>query len=69
MRDCFNCKYEPEWSGMSDHPKYPSRTGRCKWDKKLPAIPAVISISRPRLIVIYSDNSGVEENCKAWEGK
>ena len=67
-KTCLNCKFEPEWGdwyGGEDHPR---RTGKCRWDGKLPLMPTTHSINiRP--ISRHSDDSGVVTRCRTWAAK
>ena len=67
MKSCLDCKYEPDWSPIVGK-EYPRRTGACKWGKKLPAIPKPFLFVR-NAITRHADDSGVPENCAAWEAK
>ena len=67
MKDCLSCLYEPVW-GPTTGIEYPRRSGLCKWDKPMPKMPGVF-ILRKEAIVRYSDNSGIQKGCKAWEPK
>jgi len=67
MNNCLNCKYEPDWSEQTGR-EYPRRHGKCKWNKDIPALPAVYRISIES-IERYSDDSGIPRWCKTWEPK
>ena len=70
MKNCLDCKYEPEWGetkALSSN--YPRRYGRCKWAGEIPVLPAVYSLAPARKVIRYSDDSGIETHCKAWEAK
>lgn len=67
MKDCLSCLYEPEW-GPPTGTEYPRRFGRCRWNKPIPKLPKVF-ILRNEGITRYSDDSGVAQNCQAWEPK
>ena len=67
-KNCLNCKYEPSWSDWSGG-EYSKCSGACKWDDDaIPALPAVIHITiKP--VFRYSDDSGIERNCRTWASK
>jgi len=65
--NCLNCKYEPNWPDPVGK-TYPRRTADCQWNKPMPPLPGVIKFIREP-VTRYSDNSGIIENCKAWEPK
>lgn len=67
MKNCLNCKYEPDWRPWTSG-EYSWTSGKCKWDKPIPTLPA-ISIIATRPIIIYRDDSGMPRNCKTWEAK
>ncbi len=66
-KNCLDCKYEPEW-GKWTSGEYKRQHGRCKWNKPIPKLPAVVSVQISG-ITRYEDNSGVMLNCKTWEQK
>lgn len=67
MKNCLNCKFEPEWSEPTKT-EYPRRHGRCQWDGAIPVLPRTHQIVK-QPIVVYGDNSGVVTHCKTWEAK
>ena len=67
MKDCLDCKYEPDWSEWSGG-EYSICYGRCKWDKEIPVLPKIYSLTK-KSIIRYSDDSGVVTRCKAWKPK
>ena len=71
MKNCLNCKYEPDWSEFEQRGEYAwchVKFGICKWNKTLPQLPQCYSLSK-NAITRNSDDSGIMLNCKAWEKK
>lgn len=65
---CLNCKYEPEWSNWAGG-EYMRCVGNCQCPVGIPKIlPKTYRIHNDT-ITRYIDDSGVIENCPAWQGK
>lgn len=67
MKDCLNCKYEPEWSEWSSG-EYSRCSGACKWDGDIPDLPEVYQVT-VKHVIRYSDDSGIMRHCKTFEPK
>jgi hypothetical protein len=67
MKDCLDCKYEPDWSDPIGR-EYQRRSGKCKWDKPLPSLPQCYLVEK-QFIVRFDDDSGIMRNCAVWEAR
>ena len=67
MKDCTDCKYEPEWSKWYGG-EYPRCSGACRMKPDLPKLPKTMTLMEEHVIK-HSDGSGVKNNCPCWEAK
>ena len=67
--NCLTCYYEPIWGEVQTRGNYSMRFGLCRWNKKLPILPATHSVFIKKQICRYDDDSGVMGNCKTWKQK
>ena len=67
MNNCLTCEYEPEWSEWTKG-EYSRCSGKCQWPGGIPDMPKTY-ILQIKAIVRYTDDSGIEHNCKTWKAK
>lgn len=67
VKNCLNCKHEPEWSEFSGG-EYRRCYGICRFPFKEPALPPTYRIEN-KSITRFSDDSGVFNQCKVWKQK
>lgn len=70
MKNCLNCRHEPDWSEFSQG-KYGTSSGDCKYPMPDKILLPECSIGRYDIrkltIIRYKDDSGICNNCNVWE--
>jgi hypothetical protein len=70
MKNCLNCRYEPEWGAWVGG-EFKRRVGDCKYDvagKVQYLIPGCHHLQMYP-VTMHVDKSGLPIGCPTWEGK
>ena len=64
MRDCLDCKYEPDW-GAPVGKEHRRQSGNCRWDGVV-SMPQAWQITKYAIVRYLDDDSGTMTNCATW---